>query len=112
MIRNLIENVLAYAGSGTEATVKVFGSSADVVLEVEDTGSGIEADKLDSVRQRFVRGDVSGKPGAGLGLPIVEEIGALFGGRLDLSAGKDDCGLRVRVTFSTANRDQPSTKVR
>ncbi|SDA83195.1 two-component system, OmpR family, sensor histidine kinase TctE [Mesorhizobium qingshengii] len=112
MIRNLIENVLAYAGSGTEATVKVFGSGADVVLEVEDTGPGIAADRLDSVRQRFVRGDAGGKPGAGLGLPIVEEIGALFGGRLDLSAGKDDRGLRVRVTFSTANRDQPRTKVR
>jgi two-component system sensor histidine kinase TctE len=112
MIRNLIENVLAYAGSGTEATVKVFADSNDVVLEVEDSGPGIAANELEGVRQRFVRGRIGGKPGAGLGLPIVEEIAALFGGRLDLSAGKDDRGLRVRVAFSNANQDQLRTKVR
>jgi len=112
MIRNLIENVLAYAGSGTEATVRVFADSNDVVLEVEDSGPGIAANELAGVRQRFVRGGVGGKPGAGLGLPIVEEIAALFGGRLDLSAGKDDRGLRVRVAFSNANQDQLRTKVR
>lgn len=112
MIRNLIENVLAYAGSGTEATVKVFADSDDVVLEVEDSGPGIAADELAGVRQRFVRGRAGGKPGAGLGLPIVEEIAALFGGRLDLSAGKDERGLRVRAAFSNANQDQLRTKVR
>ena len=112
MIRNLVENVLAYAGSGTEATVRVFADSNDVVLEVEDNGPGIAPDELAGVRQRFVRGRVSNKPGAGLGLPIVEEIAALFGGRLDLSAGKDGRGLRVRIAFSAESQDQLRTKVR
>ena len=56
MIRNLIENALAYAGPGTEATVKVIADGAEVLLEVEDTGPGIPAAELESVRQRFVRG--------------------------------------------------------
>ncbi|WP_406873481.1 sensor histidine kinase N-terminal domain-containing protein [Aminobacter sp. P9b] len=102
MIRNLIENVLAYAGAGTEATVKVLDQGADVVLEVEDTGPGIPATELENVRQRFVRGREGDKPGAGLGLPIVEEIASLFGGRLELLAGADGCGLRVRVVFGKA----------
>jgi two-component system sensor histidine kinase TctE len=102
MIRNLIENVLAYAGSGAEATVKVLDCGPDVVLEVEDTGPGIPAGELESVRQRFVRGREGDKPGAGLGLPIVEEIAALFGGRLELLAGADGHGLRVRVAFAAA----------
>jgi two-component system sensor histidine kinase TctE len=59
-----------------------------------------------------VRGRIGDKPGAGLGLPTVEEIATLFGGRLDLSAGKDDRGLRVRVVFSEARQDQSRTKVR
>ncbi|KQU64337.1 histidine kinase [Aminobacter sp. DSM 101952] len=100
MIRNLIENVLAYAGQGSEATVKVLEQGADVLLEVEDTGPGIPASELESVRQRFVRGREGDKPGAGLGLPIVEEIASLFGGRLALSAGADGRGLRVRVVFA------------
>lgn len=102
MIRNLIENVLAYAGQGTEATVKVLDQGADVVLEVEDTGPGIPATELENVRQRFVRGREGDKPGAGLGLPIVEEIASLFGGRLELLAGADGRGLRVRVSFGKA----------
>lgn len=102
MIRNLIENVLAYAGNGAEATVKVLDSGPDVVLEVEDTGPGIPAGELESVRQRFVRGREGDKPGAGLGLPIVEEIASLFGGRLELLAGADGRGLRVRVAFAAA----------
>jgi len=99
MIRNLIENALAYAGSGAEATVKVFASGGDVLLEVEDTGPGIPAAEMEDVRRRFVRGRAGEKPGAGLGLPIVEEIAALFGGGLDLAAGMDGRGLRVRASF-------------
>ncbi|MDH4986416.1 sensor histidine kinase N-terminal domain-containing protein [Aminobacter anthyllidis] len=102
MIRNLIENVLAYAGSDAEATVKVLDGGTEVVLEVEDTGPGIPASEMESVRQRFVRGREGDKPGAGLGLPIVEEIASLFGGRLELLAGTDGHGLRVRVAFGKA----------
>lgn len=102
MIRNLIENVLAYAGPGTEATVKVLDQGSEVVLEVEDTGPGIPAAEMENVRQRFVRGREGNKPGAGLGLPIVEEIASLFGGRLALSAGADGRGLRVQVAFGKA----------
>ena len=102
MIRNLIENVLAYAGSGAEATVKVLDGGTEVVLEVEDTGPGIPASELENVRQRFVRGRAGDKPGAGLGLPIVEEIASLFGGQLELLAGTEGRGLRVRVAFGKA----------
>nr|WMC97733.1 sensor histidine kinase N-terminal domain-containing protein [Aminobacter aminovorans] len=102
MIRNLIENVLAYAGNDAEATVKVLDGGTEVVLEVEDTGPGIAPADLEGVRQRFVRGRAGDKPGAGLGLPIVEEIASLFGGRLELLAGADGRGLRVRVAFGKA----------
>lgn len=102
MIRNLIENVLAYAGSDAEATVKVLDGGTEVVLEVEDTGPGIAPADLEGVRQRFVRGRAGDKPGAGLGLPIVEEIASLFGGRLELLAGADGRGLRVSVALGKA----------
>lgn len=100
MIRNLIENALAYAGSSAEATVKVLRAGDEIILEVEDTGPGIPAAELETVRQRFVRGRSGDRPGAGLGLPIVEEIASLFGGRLELSAGAGGRGLRVRVVFT------------
>lgn len=100
LIRNLIENAIAYGGAGSETTVRVFQKDA-IVLEVEDDGPGIPAGQLGIVRQRFARATKGATPGAGLGLPIVEEIAALFGGRLELLQSAAGHGLRARVLFPT-----------
>lgn len=96
MIRNLIDNAIAYAGSGAEATLAVRLEDA-VVLEMRDTGRGLSADELAAVRRRFSRGG-SDKPGAGLGLPIVEEIAQLFGGTLELTS-TPTTGFRATIRF-------------
>jgi two-component system sensor histidine kinase TctE len=96
LIGNLIDNTIAYAGPATEATVRVTSGNR-VTLEVEDNGLGIPPEKLSLVRQRFIRGEQGS--GAGLGLPIVEEIAALFGGVLELKAAAGDKGLRAEVQF-------------
>jgi two-component system sensor histidine kinase TctE len=98
LIGNLIENAISYAGSGAEITVRVVAGEA-VVLEVEDNGPGIPPDQIETVRQRFARGSGGAKPGAGLGLPIVEEIAALFGARLELMTSATGRGLLARVSF-------------
>ena len=99
LIGNLIENAIAYAGSGAEITVRVMANEA-VVLEVEDNGPGIPPDHIEAVRRRFARGGGGNKPGAGLGLPIVEEIAELFGARLELLTPDTGRGLLARVSFA------------
>jgi len=106
MVRNLVDNAIAYAGRGAEVTVRVRGAEA-VELEVEDSGSGIPADQLATVRQRFSRGG-SAAPGTGLGLPIVEEIATLFGGNLTLSAGSAGRGLKARIDFPPLDPHVPT----
>ncbi|HEV2896918.1 MAG TPA: sensor histidine kinase [Pseudaminobacter sp.] len=101
LVGNLIENAIAYAGSGAEATVRVMMDGA-VVLEVEDSGPGIQPGQVEAVRQRFARGNSGIKPGAGLGLPIVEEIAALFGATLELLTSRSGRGLRARISFPPA----------
>lgn len=96
LIGNLIENAVAYAGAGTEATVAVTAEKDTVTLSVADTGPGVPASKLPQVRQRFAR-ERTDKPGAGLGLAIVEEIAGLFGGT---TAVTSDAGKGFRVTIS------------
>ncbi|PLP59507.1 sensor histidine kinase [Mesorhizobium loti] len=98
---NLVDNAIAYAGSGAEITVRVSGKD-EAILEVEDNGPGIPPDKLAAVRARFSRGAGADKPGSGLGLPIVEEIAELFGGRLTLETPASGKGLIARVTFPRA----------
>lgn len=98
LLHNLIDNAIAYGGAGTEATVRVSAREGRVVLDVEDNGPGIPPERMQASRQRFVRGG-TGKPGAGLGLPVVEEIAALFGGDLVLGPGSGGRGLVARVSF-------------
>jgi two-component system sensor histidine kinase TctE len=99
LLRNLIGNAIAYAGKAAEVTARITSTADAVCLEVEDNGPGIPPEKLDAVRQRFSRGNDTASPGAGLGLPIVEEICGLFNARLDLEPGRDGKGLKASVTF-------------
>ena len=98
MLRNLIENAIAYAGPDAEVTVAV-RSNAPIRLVVEDNGPGIPPDRRAEVLQRFARGGHGSAPGMGLGLPIVEDIAGLFGASLSLDDGAGGKGLRATVTF-------------
>ncbi len=104
LLRNLIENAIAYAGPGASATVRIGreqGSGA-AFLELEDDGIGIEPAKREQATERFVRFSPDNQAGAGLGLAIVSEIALLFGAQLTLHTGRDGKGLLVRVVFRLA----------
>ncbi|KQY79084.1 histidine kinase [Ensifer sp. Root142] len=101
MLKNLIGNTLLYAGRGAEVTTRVSEKEGVVSLEVEDSGPGIRPELRESVLRRFQRG-ASEAPGTGLGLPIVEEIAALYGARTSLTDGSGGRGLRVAILFPAA----------
>ncbi|MDO1583685.1 sensor histidine kinase [Rhizobium oryzicola] len=102
MARNLLSNAILYSGSGAEVTLTVGQTDDGPFLQVEDDGPGIPDERRESVRRRFDRGARMDDGGTGLGLPIVEEIASLHGGRLDLSRGTKGRGLRARVAFPPA----------
>lgn len=99
LLSNLIENAIAYAGHGAEATVRVRVDDR-VTLEVGDTGKGLPANEIVAVRKRFGRG-AGDAPGAGLGLPIVEEIATLFGGTVTVASAPGE-GFKVAIDFPKA----------
>ncbi|WP_018012613.1 sensor histidine kinase [Sinorhizobium medicae] len=98
LLKNLIGNALLYAGRGAEVTVRVGSCDRSVLLEVEDNGPGIPPDMREAALKRFRRGGEEA-PGTGLGLPIVEEIAELYGGRMRLEEGEGGLGLKVEVMF-------------
>lgn len=101
LVKNLVSNALLYAGAGAEVTVRVGTQQGATFVEVEDNGPGIPPERRETVLRRFERGDASGqgRPGTGLGLPIVDEIARLHGASLGLEDGSEGRGLKVRVTF-------------
>jgi signal transduction histidine kinase len=83
---NLISNAVKFTDEGlVRIRCERREERGEMVFAVEDTGSGIPADQLDKVFERFqqVEDNQTGKPkGTGLGLPICKEIVAHHGGRI------------------------------
>ncbi|WP_145639272.1 sensor histidine kinase [Neorhizobium alkalisoli] len=102
LMKNLIGNALLYAGTGSEVTVRVQMVEGAPLLEVEDNGPGIPAEKREQVLKRFERGGRNDQTGAGLGLPIVEEIARLHGASMSLTEGEGSRGLKVLIRFPAA----------
>jgi two-component system sensor histidine kinase BaeS len=80
---NLVSNALRHTPGGGTVTLAARCEGDDIVLEVADTGSGITAEELPHVFDRFWRAEKSRSRrtgGSGLGLPIVRHLVAAHGG--------------------------------
>ncbi len=89
VLGNLLANALRHTLAGGTVTLAVRrseapapgASGARVEVAVTDTGSGISADLLPHVFDRFVKGE--GSSGSGLGLAIARDIVAAHGGTIE-----------------------------
>ena len=79
IVGNLLENAYKYCRSHVQLTGRP--ASEGLLLIVEDDGPGIDAAEVDQVLERGVRADES-VPGQGIGLAVVRETVALYGGKL------------------------------
>ena len=81
---NLVGNALKFTSHGS-VTMRVSHEDGWLRVDVEDTGVGISADKLDSIFRPFEQGDASSTrrhEGTGLGLAISRRLADLLGGNL------------------------------
>jgi len=101
ILDNLLDNALGVSAAGADVLVDIRTEGERVILEVADSGPGLnDADKVDALR-RFWRGDTS-KPGTGLGLAIVQALAVASGGSVALR-DSDMGGLVVEVTLPVAS---------
>jgi two-component system, NtrC family, sensor histidine kinase KinB len=98
---NLISNALRHTPAGSLVTVSAEPLGPRVRFSVADTGSGIPAEHLARVFDRFYRVPGSSSAGAGLGLSIAREIVEAHGGeiRADSTPG---AGATFWFTLPTA----------
>lgn len=88
VLDNLLTNALRHTPRGGLVRLSERREGGEVVIEVSDNGSGIPAELLSRVFERFSRGEDS--PGSGLGLAIAREIVVAHGGTItvDSAAGR------------------------
>ena len=85
VVDNLLANVRTHTPPGAPASVLVAVQGATAVLEVADSGPGIDPVDGQRLFERFYRADPSrsrDRGGSGLGLSIVAAIVAAHGGRV------------------------------
>lgn len=98
MIDNLVDNAIKYTPSGGTVTVRL-RADGGWILEVEDTGIGIEPDDRERIFDRFYRVLGTQVDGSGLGLAIVREIAALHDASIDVLSNPQAPGTLIRVVF-------------
>lgn len=72
VLYNLISNAVAHVGEDKRVYVIITENGRSIRVEIRDNGSGISADKLDSIWDRYFTSKERGTNG--LGLSIVKEI--------------------------------------
>ncbi|AWI52820.1 hypothetical protein DEH84_04840 [Aquabacterium olei] len=84
VVRNLLTNADRHSPPEQEITLQAdVRDNGDLRVRVIDHGEGIADDELPQVFKKYFRGrSAQGKPGAGLGLYMVERIVRLHGGRI------------------------------
>jgi signal transduction histidine kinase len=98
IVDNLLHNAIKYTPNGGAIAVRARAAGPEAVIEVSDTGVGIDADTLPMIFDALVQGPTGidrAQGGLGLGLALVRELAALHGG----SVGAHSAGPGKGSTF-------------
>jgi two-component system, OmpR family, sensor kinase len=105
LLRNLLENAVHHTPPGTAVHIHVSRTSDMAQLIVADTGSGIAAEHLPHIWNRFYRVDKArsrARGGTGLGLAIVKYIAEAHGGDVNvISAPGKGTTFTIRLPLTT-----------
>lgn len=103
VLANLLDNAIKYTPEGAPMSITLRGRKVEsgVLIEVEDSGSGIHQEDLPHVLEKFFRGRHARTGGSGLGLSIVQQIVRDHGGRVDIRSAMG-AGTTVRVFLPAA----------
>jgi signal transduction histidine kinase len=87
VITNLLTNALKFTPAGGLVTIEAGPAGAHAVLTVTDTGTGIPADELPRIFDRFWRGRQAAQTsGSGIGLAVAAELTRAHGGQLSATS--------------------------
>ncbi len=100
---NLLSNAIKYNRRSGQVLVEAIGVDDEVVISVNDTGRGMDAQQLAHLFEPFNRLGAERTPieGTGIGLVIVKRLVELMQGRIEVSSQPDE-GTRFRVWLPRA----------
>jgi signal transduction histidine kinase len=85
VLLNILDNSFKFTPNGGNISITVKLESNEVIIQIIDTGCGIEEDELPKVKEKFFKGKNANSKN-GIGLSICDEIIKLHQGRLEISS--------------------------
>ncbi|HIZ10863.1 MAG TPA: HAMP domain-containing histidine kinase [Candidatus Eubacterium faecavium] len=92
-IYNLVDNAVKFTNEGGYIEVRLKDSDTQIELSIKNSGTGIKAEDLSRVFERFYKADKSRSldaKGAGLGLYLVKLMIEMHGGRVSAKSESED----------------------
>src|SRR5580704_6393676 len=106
VITNLLTNALKFTAAGGHITIEAGPSGPDAVLTVTDTGTGIPADELPRIFDRFWRGRQAAQfSGSGIGLAVAAELAQAHDGQL---TARSEPGQGTEMTLTLPRAQSPA----
>lgn len=91
---NIMDNALKFAPENGTITLELTSNNEQIIITVQDTGSGVPESDKEKIFTRFHRAEKSRSlPGTGLGLSLVLAVISLHGGQI--RAENTDSGFRI-----------------
>jgi PAS domain S-box-containing protein len=112
IVMNLLANALKYTPAGGRIAIRTRRERGDAVLEVEDTGVGIDPALLPRIFDLFVQGDRGldrATGGLGIGLTLVRQLVELHGG--SIRAESEGAGRGSRFTVRLPGVSPPEVRL-
>jgi two-component system OmpR family sensor kinase len=88
---NLVENALKFTSVHEPVEVRALEDGKAIVVEVADSGAGIQSEDLPKIFEELYRGtNARGTEGSGLGLALVNRIVTLHGGQIFVRSRREN----------------------
>jgi signal transduction histidine kinase len=110
-LRNLLSNAIKYTDLGGEVRVRVWSEDEMVLVEVEDTGIGMDPETVSRLFESFKQASEGiGRKyeGTGLGLTVTREVLDQMGGTIEVET---EPGVGSRFTVRLPRAHQPDEDV-
>jgi signal transduction histidine kinase len=82
VLSNLLDNAVKFSAPGGSIRVAAERGDANVLFSVSDSGSGVPAERIPNLFNRYVQASEKRRAGAGLGLAIAKQIVEQHGGSI------------------------------
>jgi signal transduction histidine kinase len=111
MLLNLLSNAVKYSDSRRDVSLRVSRRGAELAIQVEDHGIGIDPAEQSRIFEDFYRVDTrlsSQRSGVGLGLALVRRLAEAHGGRVSVES-EQGRGSRFTVWLPLEPRETTSS---